>query len=324
MATPPAQGHDLSVVLAVLDAAGVAIALLEPDGVVLTTNDSFARVCGRPSGELVGGTLADSIIADDRERYREVVSAVSVADGTGEDTTTETRFVGADGRVRPVRLDLALLDGALATDAQRRRVVLCVASDRASERRRERADRRARVRERTGEMTDPATGMLNQRGIDLTLESASRRASRNASAYALIRCTVAVEGAAGDQADGQAGADAPDQATFEEALMACVDRVRQRLRPSDTVARIDDALLVVAEDLGDEQDAAGVTYRILSTVVEPVPTSDGPLTLSMVAGIAVADGSTPVHKIVAESIDRAARATGVGGFELGDLRRSSE
>lgn len=318
MSNSEPSGSDLDRVMDVMDAAAVAVALLEPDGVVATTNDSFARVCGRPSGELIGAVLADAIIADDRQTYRDLVSDTAAGEHDGGAAAADARFVGADGRVRPVRLNVTVIEGALAAGSPAQRALMCVASDRASERRRERADRKARLMERTGEMTDPGTGLLNQRGVDLTLESASRRASRNESAFALIRCEVGADPAASSGAQGAAS----DPEVAEEALMACIDRVRQRLRPSDTVARIDDALLVVAEDLGDEQDAAGVTYRILSTVVEPVPTSVDPITLSMVAGIAVADGSTPVHKLIAESTDAVGRAADTGGFQLVDLRRA--
>ena len=318
MATTPPSDGDLSAVIELLDTAGIAVALIGPDGLVRTTNDSFARVCGRPSGELANGVLADSILADDRQSYRDLLAAVVSEQLRGADAACEARFVGADGRVRPVRLNVAPLSGSLAAESGVDGVLMCVASDRGSERRRERADRKARVLERTGETTDPSTGLLNQRGLDMTLESAARRAMRNESVFALIRCEIADDSAgSGETVVGTTS----DPATREEAVMACVDRVRQRLRPSDTVARIADSLVVVAEDLGDEQDAAGVTYRILSTVVEPVPSSHGPVALSMVAGIAVADGSPPVHKMLATSTEAATRAADTGGFHLTDLRR---
>jgi GGDEF domain-containing protein len=313
---------DLAVVAEVLDRASVPVGLLGLDGVVMYTNESFARACGRPAGELVGAVLANSVVADDRVGLHSVLAMLrdDSADPL-QGPAADLRFVGADGRVRATRLNLGLLTGELATvlsDADNRRrsgLVMCIATDRSEERRSERGNRRARVAEAVSAMTDPATGLLNARGIELTLESASRRAGRNNAAFALINCVL---GAASDGVGRSSGGD--DPTGDETLLMACVERIRQRLRPSDTVARSDDSILVVAEDLGDEQDAVGVTYRVLSTVIEPVPTGNGPVTVQMHAGTVVADGSTPVHKLV-PAAEVAARAVQSGGFELVDMRR---
>ncbi len=80
-------------------------------------------------------------------------------------------------------------------------------------------------------------------------------------------------------------------------------------------------MVVVAEDLGDEQDAVGVTYRVLSTVVEPLPTDAGPIELRMRAGTVVADGSTPLHKLAPAATEAATKANASGGIELVDMRR---
>jgi GGDEF domain-containing protein len=154
--------------------------------------------------------------------------------------------------------------------------------------------------------------------MEQTLESASRRAGRNNAAFALVQCAVEVPLDGSGRGNHTTGGEDPSE--YETLLMTCVDRIRQRLRPSDTVARSGDSILVVAEDLGDEQDAAGVTYRVLSTVVEPVPTENGPVTVQMHAGTVVADGSTPLHKI-SPAAAGAARSVQSGGFELVDMRR---
>lgn len=336
-ATATGVTGDLATVAEVLDRASVAVGLLGTDGVVLYTNESFARACGRPAGELLGAVLANSVVADDRTELRSVLAGIrdgsashtdgpatgAAADDPAVDERVEpavdVRFVGADGRVRATRLNLAGLTGDLAMaltdpdDPDRSGLVMCIVTDRSEERRNERGNRRARVAEAVSAMTDPATGLLNARGIELTLESASRRAARGESVFALVHCVATAD------PDGSPGTDGP---TDDETLvMACVERIRQRLRPSDTVARSDDSIVVVAEDLGDEQDAAGVTYRVLSTVVEPVPTEGGPVTVQMHAGTVVADGSTPVHQLAPAAAEAARDATEGGGFRLVDMRR---
>lgn len=321
----PGITGDLAIVAEVLDRASVPVGLLGTDGVVAYTNESFARACGRPAGELVGAVLANSVVADDRVGLHSVLALLGddQADPLQE-PTAEVRFVGADGRIRATRLNLGLLSGDLATfladtdEPHGGGLVICVATDRSEERRSERGNRRARVAEAISAMTDPVTGLLNARGITLTLESASRRAERNDGAFALVHCVVGtVPNGPGHNTDGLNGDDPTGEETI---LMACVERIRQRLRPSDTVARSDDSIVVVAEDLGDEQDAAGVTYRILSTMIEPVPTEHGPVTVQMHAGTVVADGSTPIHKLAPAALVAAGEADR-GGFELVDMRR---
>ncbi len=336
----PGLSGDLAVVAQVLQEASVAVGLLDVDGTVRYTNESFARTCGRPGGELLGAQLADSVVADDRVGVHSLLDAMSGGAGPGSDGAStsgavDVRFVGADGRVRAARLDMALLTGELATalsptdrpdepdgadetEPGASTLVMCIATDRSTERRTERSARRQRVAETTAAMTDPVTGLLNNRGMELTLESAARRSGRHETAFAYIHCTIERSPPEDSAAlsGHTAGADVD-----ESLLLACVERIRQRLRPSDTVARSGDAVVVVAEDLADEQDAAGVTYRILSTVIEPVRTDDEPVAVRMRAATVVADGTTPVHKLAPAAAEAVSRAVEDKGFELVDLRR---
>lgn len=304
-------GHtvELGTTAAILDAAEVAVAVLGADAVIRLANASFARACGRPVREIQGLRLTQWAITDDATALGAVVA--EVADGaTGPETeqTVDARIVGADGKVRPLRLHLGRVRGGEGE------LLLCVAQNRSEDRRRERRDRSARVADAAATETDSETGIPNRRGLESALASASRRSSNNHSPHALIRCEVAV-----DEPDGQEGGvgEPPDP----ESMRACVDRIRQSLRPADTVARPEDAVLaVIAEDLHDEQDAAGVAYRLLSTVVEPLPGIGGDVVIRMAIGVVMADGATPPHALMAAAAEAAADARSTGGFVLMDLR----
>lgn len=312
---------DLSAASHVLDNASVALSVIGADGTVLFCNESFGRTCGRPVGELTGSVLAESVVADDRTDLRDLFAELFTdagADSHGDpEADLIVRFVGVDGRVRPTRLDLAVLRGEMASalapevppDAAR--VAMCVASEHLQNRRSDRNDRLARMAEATAAVHDPDSGLLTERGIEMVLESAARRAGRNDTAFALIRCELAPPDQ--DLTPGHRPAD-------EDVLTACMQRVRQRLRPADTVARSGQAIVVIAEDLGDEQDAAGVTYRVLSTVVEPVPTDRGPVAVQLVAGTVVGDGSTELESLRTEASGAVAAAPAPGTFHLVDLR----
>jgi GGDEF domain-containing protein len=294
---------------AMLDAAEVAVAVLGGDAVIRLANASFGRACGRPVREIEGLRLTQWALEDDANALGAVVA--EVADGATDPETGQTvdaRIVGADGEVRPLRLHLGLVPGDGGE------LLLCVAQNRSEERRRERRDRAARVAEAAAAETDAEMGIPNRRGLDSALASASRRSSNNHSPHALIRCELTVdEPAAGEREEGET----PDP----DSMRACIDRIRQSLRPADTVASTGDgALAVVAEDLNDEQDAAGVAYRLLSTVVAPVRGRGGDTAVRMVIGVVMADGATPPHALMAAAAEASADARATGGFVLMDLR----
>jgi hypothetical protein len=79
---------------------------------------------------------------------------------------------------------------------------------------------------------------------------------------------------------------------------------------------------VVAEDLGDEQDAAGVAYRLLSAAVEPLAVGGSRLGFHLTVGVALADPGAPTRSIedAASAALEAARATRLGSFRMVDLR----
>jgi GGDEF domain-containing protein len=103
--------------------------------------------------------------------------------------------------------------------------------------------------------------------------------------------------------------------------------VRQQLRSHDTVVRISSSsVAVVATDLGDVQDAAGVCYRLLSTTMEPVLVQGHAVTLTLAAGIAVDDGTSPVELLTATAAGLLSDASADGGgfrvLALGQLAQA--
>jgi len=96
----------------------------------------------------------------------------------------------------------------------------------------------------------------------------------------------------------------------------------EELRDTDVVCRVGDDLYVVAEHLGDEQDAAGVAYRLMSTLVAPVDDGGTDLKVSLTVGISVADGAASPRAMLEAAGDALddARADGMGSFRIVDLR----
>jgi GGDEF domain-containing protein len=296
-ATP---GH--SSVWTVLERAGVPLARLDDDATLTSANLAFARACGRPRGELVGAPLIAFAVDDDRDALAAALD--HLADHPGDAAELNLRVIGADGRIRALQLEL----GRLGEDTEPGGIgrLLCVARDRSQDRRREREERRQRVHSSTVATTDAPTGLPNRRGLELLLASANRRSGREHAPFAVLRCDLQLPEIGSGSGDA--------------LVAACLARLRQCLRAADSITRIEPHVLVVlAEDLHDEQDAAGVAYRLLATTVEPVPGEQGDLEVGMTVGIAMGDPNTPPNTLLAAASEAATNAE-PGGFRILDLR----
>ncbi len=290
----------------VLDAAGVAMASLDTEGHVVSTSSSFAALWGRRSEELVGLHLVG--LCPEGDQAEVMASLVRLLEGVAEVERCELRLDAGAGSVRTVVVTFGRVTSG---DGE---AVLAVASDITLERRAERRRRRDVVELTRVATEDGATGLPNQLGFDALLASALRRSGRTGYPLSLLRCDLF----------GLSDVLSEHGPAVEAALLdTYAARLTHRLRPSDSVSRTDgDTFMVIAEDLGDEQDAAGVAYRLLSSALEPVVVDDLEVSLTMTIGIVVADG-TASPELLVTSADLAfeqAMGDGVGGFRIIDVR----
>lgn len=304
---------------AALDAAGVAIATVGLEGHVLSASAEFARAFSRSPEDLVGVHLIGlcspvdqaevlaglSRVIDGASRLERRV--VRVSDGAGGSTTLRCTFARPDGAADDevfVVLGAALTPAAgLATgDAHHRR-------------------RRSDV---AGTPTPPelrAAGLLSADTLPALVTAGLRRSGHTGRPFALIRVGLDRLTAEPARPGGRSGA--LDDGDVERAVAALGERMLRRLRPGDQVCHHDgDGFAVLAEDLGDVQDAAGVAYRLLSMAVEPLAVGPDQVRVSLTVGLAVADTATTAGEIP-PAADRAldqARDDGAGGFRIVDLR----
>jgi len=304
-------GTDVGTVDAVrriLDAACVPTATLDGEGQIVSLNPSFARLCGRAPSEIAGLHLL--ALCPGRDQAEVLSKLVRIVGAVSDIEQEQLRVTGADGRVRTLSLTLGGLTGA---DGRCERVV-AIAADLTEERRSQRRRRRQAVEQSSGSVADEQTGLPNQRALPVLIGSALRRSGSHDAPFALLRCTVTNL----DEIERSHGSE-----VTRAAMSALSERLVQRLRSADTVTRTStDAFTVIAEDLGDAQDAAGVAYRLLASVVEDVMVFDHAVAVEMVIGIAVGDSAAVPDALIRDasraSID--ARADGVGGFRMVDRR----
>ncbi len=292
----------------VLDAAGVATATLDAEGRVLTASPSFARAWGRSTDELCGAHLVG--LCPEHEQPEVLATLVRLLEGVAEIERHDLRFDPAGDEPRVMRITF----GPLHDDRGAVDEVIVVMNEVTTAHRAERRRRRRVVEQTRSATVDSITGLPNERALQSLLGSAVRRSGRTGYPFSLMR--VDVDGLA-EQLDQLSPTAARDLIDIHESRLA------QRLRPSDDVCRTNgDSFMVVAEDLGDVQDAAGVAYRLLSTVVEPIAVDGKEIQLPMTVGVVVADGTAAIETLLqcADDALAEARSDGVGGFRIIDVR----
>lgn len=292
----------------VLDAAAVPLATLDAEGHVVSANASFATAFGRSVDSLLGTHLVG--LCSDTHSAEVLAALVRVVGRVSEVEVLDLRVETDEGRAEMIRLTF----GAVTSDDGRVEHVLCLGKDVTAERRAERRRRRTVLELTRSATEDVESGLPNMLGFDGLLASALRRSARTGYPFSLLRCDL--EGLSATGAD-------QGRAIAQVLVEVYASRLAQRLRPSDVVCRADgDTFLVIAEDLGDEQDAAGVAYRLLSSVVEPVVVDGLEVALALTIGIVVADGAASAETMLGTATEalQSAMADGVGGFRIIDIR----
>lgn len=280
----------------VFEAADLAVATVDTEGHVVSATSAFAAHFGRTIEDLVGVHLVG--LCPESQRAEMTATLVRLVEGAAEIELVDSRAPGEDGRSHVLRMTL----GRLTDVTGRTTGVACTVTDVSDAHRdllrRDRPD----VLRAVGDVPDVAA-------LEPLLSIALRRSGRSGRPLAVLRC-------------GLSGL--PDDPTVADRVLDVhAERLVARLRSSDTVCRSGhEGFSVLAEDLGDEQDAVGVAYRLLSTAVEPVHVDGRAHEVGMTIGLVVAD-STASPRSILDTADTAlteARADGVGGFRLIDLR----
>ncbi len=294
--------------LRVLDAAGIATARIDVEGRVTAASPAFARTWGRSLDEVCGAHLVG--LCPDHEQPEVLSALVRMLEGVVEVERHDLRIDPGLASAQILQLTLGATAGADGGVEELVAVLHDITAPHRAEQR-----RRRRIVELTREATeDTATGLPNQRGFDATLASAIRRSARTGCPLSVMHLELA-------------GLDATlarlDPLDRDVLIDTYVARLTERLRPSDDVSRVSgDSFMVVAEDLCDVQDAAGVAYRLLSAAVEPIVLGSGGVALPMTIGVAVGDGAASAERLTAtasRALD-AAREQGPGEFHLIDVR----
>ncbi|MEU8819681.1 EAL domain-containing protein [Actinoplanes sp. NPDC048796] len=248
---------------ALLQNSPEVVVAIGPDGAVRYATPSLQTVLGYAPPEVTSTLLAALVHPDDLPRLRSWMAALR-ASAPGATAEIETRLRRADG-------SWAVLD-AIGTNCLRdpdlEAVVLSVRDVGARKALEEQLSRQA--------FTDSLTGLSNRALFRDRLQHATSR--REAEVTVLLI----------DLDDFKDVNDNLGHSAGDELLTTLAARLRENVRPGDTLARLGgDEFAVLIEDL-DGRDAGALAERLLHELRQPVPVAGRDLRCT--ASIGVADG----------------------------------
>ncbi|MEI2640662.1 MAG: PAS domain-containing protein [Microthrixaceae bacterium] len=325
-----------------LEAAGVAVATLDREGHALSANFAFAELISSSPDLIVGRHLVGMCHSDHAPSLTSALVRI-----IGRVSQAEVIDVVTDGRSPvPIRLTLALTPPRRNGDE----VIFCIAVPVAEQDSTPGVDREhgqdgheqhgheqhgREQGERAVTSGRPLAPPVDDRRGDLAgaVLFAIERSGLSGNPFALLACGFGLSrnepllhgetlSSDSDQTS-TASARSIGSTVDGEMKRIAVSRLDQRLRATDSIV-IDDAgrIHVIAEDLGDKQDSAGVAYRLLSTMVEPFAVLGEKQFVVLTIGITVGDGRSDAHTMINGAVTalEAAVEHGVGGFNIIDLR----
>ena len=284
-----------------LEAAPDAMVVVNERGEIVLVNSQTEELFGYEAGELIGQRVERLI----PERFH--VAHEGHRDGYAAEPHPRPMGAGLDlfarrkgGSEFPVEISLSPLatdEGMLVTAAVRD-----VTMRKLTE---EKLEYQA--------LHDPLTALPNRALLLDRLDHALRRARRSRSVLAVLFCDLDEFKEVNDTLGHDAG---------DRLLTALTPRLREALRPGDTIARFGgDEFVILCEDLTEEADAGRIAERIAKVSERPIfiGTEDHFLTISV--GIVVIEAGAANASDVLRDADAAmyrAKAKGGDRYEIFD------
>jgi diguanylate cyclase (GGDEF)-like protein/PAS domain S-box-containing protein len=229
------------------DDAAVGMAMVGLDGRWLRVNDALAQLTGYPPEALIGRGFKELSHEDDLPH--DIAALADLTEGRRSVYRAEKRYRRADGQLVWVALTVSAV-----SDAAGRPVHLISQMQDITDRKR--AERQLAERA----LQDPLTGLPNRLLFLDRVQVALRRLARHQAPVAVFFIDLDRFKLVNDSLGHSIG----DQMLIEVAA-----RMRQALRPADTVSRFGgDEFTVLSENI-DEQGAEAVAQRVQASLTQP-------------------------------------------------------
>jgi len=272
---------------ATLTVAGVALAVVDPDGAIDWCNPAFADLAERAPDEMAGLELVDALGIDRGERVRQQLAATL----RGETVIQRVELTATDwaGTRRTFALSASSTD---AWHEEGRAVV--VAENLTAERRGQRRESAIDAAKRASE--DALTGLPNRITFEAQFESSLRRATRNLVPLAVLCCDLDGFRVVNERLGDAAG---------DQLLQLVGSRLSHTLRQNDLLARFTaDEFIVIAEEVRDDEQAHQVARRLAASISEPIVVAGVDVRIGVSIGFTLAMG----HEKQSDLLGQAERA----------------
>ena len=252
-----------------------AFVALDGDGLVVEWNPEAEAVFGWPRAEILGRSLAETVVpARHRAVYEQRVAELLAGDVPPLAPRRELTALHRSGAEFPVQLTV-WTDGQ---DGSRR---LCGFVRDLSERKRFEGQLASQA------LHDRLTGLPNRVLLRDRLQHALARAGRRGASVALLVADVDRFKVVNESLGHDGG---------DRLIVAVAERLTDMLRPGDTVARMGgDEFALLCEDIAGYDEAAAIAARVLGAFEKPFHVQGADMTLSASVGVAIGaiDGAAP-------------------------------
>ena len=262
------------------DQAPIGMALVSPEGRFIRVNDELCRITGYCERDLLATTFQELTHPDDLEA--DLAQVLRLLAGESEAYSLEKRYLHPDGRYVWVLLSVSLVRDEAGAPAYFVSQIQDIGEQKLAA-------------ERLTELTlhDALTGLANRVLFSDRLEHAVERSRRSKERIAVLFVDLDRFKSVNDNFGHAAG---------DELLRQAADRMREAVRPGDTIARLGgDEFTVLCEDLGAVHDAGLVADRLNETLTRPFVLFDAVTSIGVSIGIAVADSRDSAETVLARA-----------------------
>ncbi|MCU1458286.1 MAG: diguanylate cyclase/phosphodiesterase with sensor [Actinomycetia bacterium] len=262
---------------AIFQTTPVGMAVIDVDGTTIDVNPSLTQILGYSADELIGRSILEITLPEDREYETE--QALSCLAGDIDRWRCEKRYLDVNGDEIWVVSEVSLMRDA---DGNPHRFVGQMTD--ITERKRLEAQL---ARDAT---RDALTGLPNRILLMDRLRTALERAQRHGTLVALLFLDLDRFKLVNDTHGHAAG---------DRLLVEVSDRLEGLMRAGDTVARIGgDEFLVLCEEVDNEADAVMLARHIIAAVESPFAVGRGAVYVGASVGVAISDGSTDAEDVI--------------------------
>ena len=284
--------------------SGDVICIIDERGRAMYASPAVGDVFGVTAEEVCGNDLVELVHRDERKAVRELLAGL-VAAQRGASAKVECRVRHRDGELKDLEvtatnlLDDTYVGGIVlnARDISQRKV-----AERDNEALQEQLAHQA--------FHDPLTGLANRALLRERLEHALARVTRSREPLAVMFIDLDEFKTVNDSMGHDVG---------DELLKAVAGRLRESVRPADTIARLGgDEFAILLEGMFSASEAPRVAERLIRTFTAPFELGGHTVSIGASIGVSLRDGREGTEELLgnADVAMYAAKARGRGCYEV--------